>query len=259
MHVLASRHRKLRWAGVVLGAPVIVVAMAAPALADVTSVGGGAFGASVNVKPLHAALVTAGPISTVTLPAGGSATPITAHVLNADVPHYLSASVLDASTQGTLGSSGGTQSSAKVTGVNLGSGDVTATAVSSSCQSSDTGSIGTTLTQISILGSTPVNISPSPNTSVTLVGIGTLIENEQIKNDSSGHTEITVNALHLKLDGLLGTGDIIVAQSHCIAAGPDVLIPIGAVGGLGLAGALGVAFVGRQVWHRRRRGAPQSA
>jgi len=248
-----SKARKLRWGAALVGAPLIVLVTAAPAFADVTSVGGGAYGESVNVKPVVGGTVTSGPTPTVTLPAGGGG-PFTGHLLSVNVPSLLSTGVLDVSTQGSLGSSGTAQSSADVANAILGSSGsiATASAVHSDCQSSDQGSVGTSLTQFSLLGGPPQNLTPAPNTSFPIPGIGTLIANEQIKNDSSGHTEITVNALHLVLNGLLGKGDIIVSQSHCLAAGPDVLIPVGAVGGLGLAAALGIAFVGRQVWHRRR-------
>jgi hypothetical protein len=253
MHMLRGMHRKLRWAGVAVGVPVIVVAMATPALADVTTVGGGAYGAYVNVHPLNAGTVTLGPTPTVALPSGGGG-PITNSLASVNVPGYLSTGVLSVATQGSLGSNGAAQSNASVLNVLLGQngGIASASAVSSSCQSDANGSVGTSLTQFSVLGQPPVNVSPSPNTQVPIPLIGTLIENEQIVNDSSGHAEITVNALHLVLNGLLGTGDVIVSQSHCVAAGPDVLIPIGAVGGLGLASALGLIFIGRQVWHRRR-------
>src|SRR5262249_34849006 len=67
-------------------------------------------------------------------------------------------------------------------------------------------------------------VSPPPNTTIDVLGAVSVTLNEQIVTNSPGETAITVNAVHvrLNLDGL-ATGDIILSQSRCRAAGPDVL------------------------------------
>src|ERR1700730_1403410 len=87
--------------------------LAAPARADVTAVSGGAFGESVDVKPLNAVEITSGPLPTVTLPPAGGG-PFTNSALSACVPapgcSLLQAGVLGVSTQGSTGVTGGSQS-----------------------------------------------------------------------------------------------------------------------------------------------------
>jgi hypothetical protein len=46
-------------------------------------------------------------------------------------------------------------------------------------------------------------------------GVGTLILNEQLQSGSGLNQTRSVNALHLKLDGLLAKGDVILAHSDC--------------------------------------------
>jgi hypothetical protein len=69
-----------------------------------------------------------------------------------------------------------------------------------------------------------VAVSPPPNTTIDVLGAITVTLNEQIVSDSPGETSITVNAVHvrLNLDGV-ASGDVIISQSRCRAAGPDVL------------------------------------
>jgi hypothetical protein len=69
-----------------------------------------------------------------------------------------------------------------------------------------------------------VAVNPPPNTTIDLLGAVTVTLNEQIVTGSPGETSITVNAVHvrLNLDGI-ASGDVILSQSRCRAAGPDVL------------------------------------
>jgi hypothetical protein len=57
-----------------------------------------------------------------------------------------------------------------------------------------------------------------------MLGAITVTLDEQIVNNPPGETSISVNAVHvrLNLDGL-ASGDVILSQSRCRAAGPDVL------------------------------------
>jgi hypothetical protein len=196
-----------------------------PAAADVTSVGGGAYGESVATKLLAGnAPVRSGPLPQVSLPAAGGG-PFTNSAASAAAPMLLSAGVLTVSTSGRhLGSHRGTAtSSASVADVKLGTGQLTATVVKSSCTASGPGSTGST----TILGTNVPGLSanPAPNTVIAVPGLGSVTFNEQLRSNSPGRsTSITVNAIHVRLTNLLATGDIIISHSRCIASGPDVLV-----------------------------------
>jgi len=196
-----------------------------PANADVTSVGGGAFGESVAVRLLaNNVPVNSGPMPQVFLPATGGG-PFTKSTLSATVPGLLSAGVLTVSTSSSrLGSHTSTaRSSASTANVRLGTGQLTATAVRSSCTASGLGSTGsTTLLGTNIPG---LAINPAPNTVINVPGLGSVTFNEQIRTNSPGRsTSITVNAIHVRLANGLATGNIIISQSRCVANGPDVLL-----------------------------------
>ena len=234
---------KGRAVAVVLTAMLCVgVAMAAPASADVTDVSGsGAFGESVNVTVLGTGSVTSGPLPSVNLPSGGGG-PITDSVANVNLPGVLTTGLLNVSTQGSdLGSHQGTStSSAQVNGTTLlaalapalgGDPLLTADVISSECTSNGDGSSGSSnLVGLEVAGN-PIAVSPPPNTTIDVLGAITVTLNEQIVNDSGGEASITVNAVHvrLNLDGL-ASGDVILSQSRCRAAGPDVLGGPGAAG-----------------------------
>ncbi len=196
-----------------------------PANADVTSVGGGAYGESVAVKLLAGNVpVSSGPMPQVTLPATGGG-PFTKSAASAKVPMLLSAGVLTVSTSSSrLGSHTSTaKSSAETANVKLGSGQLTASVVKSSCTASGLGSTGST----TILGTNlpGVSVNPAPNTTIAVPGLGSVTFNEQIRSNSPGRsTSITVNAIHVRLRNALAAGDIIISHSRCVAAGPDVLL-----------------------------------
>ncbi len=196
-----------------------------PANADVTSVGGGAFGESVAVKLLAGNVpVNSGPMPQVTLPATGGG-PFTNRLASATVPMLLSAGVLTVSTSSSrLGSHTSTaKSSASTANVKLGSGQLTASVVKSSCTASGLGSTGST----TILGTNlpGLSVNPAPNTTIAVPGLGSVTFNEQIRSNSPGRsTSITVNAIHVRLTNTLAAGDIIISQSRCVAKGPDVLL-----------------------------------
>lgn len=240
---------KGRAVAVVLTAMLCVgLAMAAPASADVTDVSGsGAFGESVNVTVLGTGSVSSGPTPAVTLPSGGGG-PVTDSLANVNLAGVLTTGVLNVSTQGSnLGSHQGTStSSAQVNGTTLlaalapalgGDPLLTADVISSTCTSNGDGSSGSSnLVGLEIAGNGGA-VTPPPNTTIDVLGAISITLNEQIVNNSPGETSITVNAVHvrLNLDGL-ASGDVILSQSRCRAAGPDVLGgPPGGSGGPGTA------------------------
>ena len=230
--------------------------LASPALADVTEVTGGAFGESVDVRLLNAVQVNSGPLPSVTMasPPGGLG-PFSQSAVSASVAGLLTAGVLNASTQGgNLGShSGFATSSASVANVNALVGRITATVIGSTCRSNGDGSTGSsTLTNLNVLG-VAVNAATGPNTVIPLPLIGRVIINEQLRpTNGPGDTSMIVRAIHIELDGILGTGDIIISESRCGARGPDV-VPVAPIGLLGLTALLGLGFAGMQ-WKNRRDG-----
>jgi hypothetical protein len=243
------RFRRPRIAAVVVLTAGALSVAASPASADVTSVKGGAFGESVNVTPLGLLNVTSGPIPTVTLPAGGGG-PFTDSLASVCVPTttcaLLKTGILNVSTQGTLGASGGSSSSASVANVGALAGTpgvLTATAVSSKCSVGPNSSSGSsTIAGATFLGQA-LDVNPAPNTTINLPGVATLILNEQIPTGGPGDYSLTVNAIHLKLGPVLGSGDIIIAQSRCGEAGPDVTIPFAPIGIIGTTAVLGVVLL----------------
>ena len=204
---------------------------ALPASADVTSVSGGAFGASVTSSLLGPVLA---PTPSVTLPPGGGG-PFTQSALPIDIPGVLGVGVLNASTQGgNLGTHQGfAQSSADVANVTVGGAppivppNLTIQAVHSECLSNGDGSSGLTR----LVGVFGANIPelPAPNSSVPTAqlppGIAEIRLNEQIVQNAPGSTSIIVNAVRITLLPNPITGavlEIILAQSRCAAVGPDV-------------------------------------
>jgi hypothetical protein len=189
----------------------------------------------------------------VTLPAGGSATPVTASAAEGNGVFgpavIFSSGQLDVSTQGAPG--GSVTSSATVANVNKSGQEVfTAATASSTCTASASGSSGsTTLTGGSLITS-EVNIdideddikvdlpsNPAPNTTHTgtIETVGDTFRyvfNEQIR---AADGSITVNAAHLYLLGPTAVGELIIGQSRCgiTAAGTG---GGGAGGGLNAAG-----------------------
>jgi hypothetical protein len=249
---------------VALAAPMLIALIAGPAAADVTSVSGSAFGESVDVS-VASVHVTSGPLPTVTLPSGGGN--LSNSAASVEVPTgcsttstcLLKTGLLEVHTDGTTGASGSAHSTADVASlvINQANPVVTADAVHSECTSNSSGSTGSTsLVNAVVNGVTAVSATPGPNTviAITVAGItGTITLNEQTVSNSSGTTSITVNAIHVHLTGgSIGTGDIIISQSHCDAEGNIVAIPMGTIGGLFLGGLVGVVFL----YQVRRRRAP---
>jgi hypothetical protein len=180
------------------------------------SVSGEAFGVSVN-----AAGVTVGPTPHVVLPPDGGM--VSDQLLRITVPNAATSTTLGVVTTGSIGPNTATaQSSATVQQVNLLNGVVVAqlvVAMSSSAADGSTAtstSEGSTLIGLSVNGSSPTDVTPPPNTRISIPG-GTVILNEQIASGDGVHTSaLTVNMIHVVLNDPLGTitGDIIVASAH---------------------------------------------
>jgi hypothetical protein len=181
------------------------------------SVSGEAFGVSVNV-----AGIKIGATPHVVLPPDGGM--VSDRLLRIAVPNVATSGTLEVVTTGSIGPSTATaQSSATVEGVNLLNGLVTARVVVAMSSSTANGSTatstgeGSTLIGLSINGSPPVDVTPSPNTTIRIPG-GAVILNQQIFEGDGVHTSaLTVNMIHVVFnDPLTGTitGDIVVSSAH---------------------------------------------
>jgi len=145
-------------------------------------------------------------------------------LLKISVPNLVGSETLPVVTTGSIGSdSASAQSSATVEQVNLLNGAVAAQLVVAMASSTADGSAarssaeGSTLIGLSINGSTPVDVTPSPNTTIPIPG-GAVILNEQIPEGDGVHTSaLTVNMIHVVLkDPLTGTitADVVVSSAH---------------------------------------------
>ena len=222
--------------------------------ADVTEVEGGAFGYYLNVTLFGGPQPPVGPTPTVTLPADGSAGPITATAPTGRAvvgpATFFTSGQLNVSTQGTTGATGSVTSSTNIQTVNTSGQEVfTANSVASSCTATeaDISSGSTTVTNgtlqtdsgdddltNTIPDHSPVTVTlpanPPPNTSYDghiHPGNSTdnfrYVFNEQIRNPDGS---ITINAAHQYLLGPTAVGDLIVGQSVCrVTAAPDTTGP----------------------------------
>ncbi len=184
------------------------------------------------------------PSPSVTLPAGGSATPVTGSIPSARVqsgPGILFTSgPIDISTQGSAGS---VTSKTHISGTNTsnveiltaGTMDSTCTASASGVTGSATfagpGSAGHTSATLRTSSGDPdkdgdevyadIPANPPPNTAINgnLEEVGDtfqLVFNEQVTNADG---TLTVNAVHERLLGPTALGDIYIGQSVCGASG----------------------------------------
>jgi hypothetical protein len=145
-------------------------------------------------------------------------------LLKISVPNLVGSETLPVVTTGSIGpATASAQSSATVEQANLLNGVVRAEAVVAMSSSTADGSTakstaeGSTLIGLSINGSTPVDVTPSPNTTIPIPG-GAVILNEQIPEGDRVHTSgLTVNMIHVMLRDLVTgtiTADIIVSSAH---------------------------------------------
>jgi hypothetical protein len=148
-------------------------------------------------------LVDAGPLP----PSGGAEE---ASLLNAGAPGLFSADVLHATTTGQGNASQSEASVANlaltVGGNSISAGFLEARASAMCTDAGATASGSSDITSLSVNGQT-IAISGAPNQTVPLPG-GRVIINEQT---SGGQGDITVNALHIIVDGV---ADVIIASAH---------------------------------------------
>jgi hypothetical protein len=162
---------------------------------------GSAFG--LQVRSL---LVNVGPTPFVSQSGPGSQS---ASLPSISVAGVASADGLTASTQ--VGPDVTVSSAADVADVKLVAGAVVASGVHVTCTSDASGASGsTTIASLTVAGQTLTNITPAPNTGITIPLVGTLVLNEQTQPAPGS---ITVNGLHLKL---IGGTDVVIARATCV-------------------------------------------
>jgi hypothetical protein len=191
------------------------ISVGGPAQAEVAEVGGGAFGERVD------ALVSSGPLPSVTLPAKGGG-PFTAAAADVHVTGLLSVQKMSVRTEGRLGADDGyAQSSAAVSRVSVAGGIVTADQLTSQCRSTSKGSSGSiSAVNLRVGGA---RIVAQGTMSIDIPG-GRVVVNEQVRSNKTGSTALTVNGLRVTLfgSGSMLNEEIVVAQSRCRAKGSDI-------------------------------------
>ena len=229
---------------------------ATSAFADVAAVSGSAVALEGGLTAPVA--ITISPVSAVTLPPGGQAPPGTsASVLSIALPpgagSEIRSGTLTGHTQGLPDPNGQVTSDASVESLELGPAAapvISASVLRSSCTADASGATGSADIVGLTVGGNTIIPNGTPNQVIPLGPLGSITLDEQTVSDG-GHS-ITVNALHIRLSSPLATGDVIVSQSVCSAL-PSNEVPVGAIGGLVLAGLVGAGLVATVIVHGRRR------
>ena len=207
------KFRIVRWVVGLSTGMFLLGSMIAAAQAE-NSVSGEAFGVSANVG-----LVVIPRTPDVVLPPGGGM--VESEVLGVSVPGTVRSDTLRVTTSGAIGAStASAQSSATVEAVDVAGGRVTAKLVVAMASSTANGATATSTAEGSTLVGLTVNglplgdVSPPPNTTIDVPGVGSVILNQQIPGGDGVHTTaLTVNMIHVVLTGAVA-GDIIVASAH---------------------------------------------
>lgn len=206
-----------QWFISLVAASLVLGVTAAPVQAHPDSVSGQAFGASVD-----AAGTTVGPAPLATIPSGGGMTAAEASSLS--VPNVLGTDTLRAIATGGIGDTTTSATSlATVENINILNGLITAKLVVPISSSTGDGitatsnSAGSALVDLVVNGVPLGDVTPAPNTTIDIPGVGTLILNEQVQGgDGMGTSGLTLNMLHLILkDAVTGAtiGDIAVGSA----------------------------------------------
>ena len=193
----------------------------------------GAFALDVDVDVLGALPIDVGPLARLRL--SGDAGPRYDNVLKADVPPLLEALVLATGARTKVTKDVYAKASARVATVKLKLlGELLIKLVKSECEvSKDAVHVASDIVFADgsvlggLVGADMVALAARPNSRISVPLVGDLILNEQkIEKRSSGkkgnEVIVTVNALHLVLDGILGQGDVTVSQSVCKASGKGI-------------------------------------
>ena len=191
-----------------------------------------AFALDVDVDVLGALPLDVGPLARLRL--SGDAGPRYANVAKVEVPPLLEALVLATGAQTKVGKEVYSKASARVATVKLHLlGDLLIKLLKSECEvSSDTVNVASDIVFADgsilggLVGADMLALAARPNSRLSVPLVGDLILNEQkiekTQSAKGNQVTVTVNALHLALDGILGKGDVTVSQSVCRASGKGV-------------------------------------
>lgn len=231
--MIKLKHRRLRSVTVVsvavLGLMATSVAPAGAGRSGGGSARAAAFALNVDVDVLGALPLDLGPLARVRL--SGDAGPRYENVVKAELPELLEALVLASGAETELKDLSAKASSRVATLKLKLLGELLIKLLKSECHvTKDTVEVSSDVVFAdgSILGIAVdmVGLQARPNSRVSIPAVGSLILNEQIiekrASSRSGRVVVTVNALRLELDGILGTGDVTVAQSVCKLRGAGV-------------------------------------
>jgi hypothetical protein len=204
-----------------LGLGAGAMALAGVAGADVSTVDGSAFGASVSISLTEDPDIVAEPLPMVTLPsAGGDVEDAAPSVAVGDAGDVLMTGAVTAASQGTLGLPGSAASSASATAVDALAGTLTAVDVASTCTSTEDGitasaSVTDGSVVISALETVALPVDPAPGTVVE----GTTASGDRftvtLNDQNVVGTAVTVTAVRIVLDGPVAVGEIVLARSRC--------------------------------------------
>jgi hypothetical protein len=227
--------------GAVVAAALVLGAMPASAAPG----DGSAYAAKVAVTLLGAPAVNVGPLA----PSNTNG-PTAANLASINAGGLVTAGVVTSSA--TLNQDTGVvHAQADIANVGIGLAALKGTigAVNATCDATQAGVTGSsTLANVQIPG-VSVGANPGPNTTINLPLVK-IVFNEQI---TGGDGSLTVNAVHIYLNALVGTGDIVLAQAKCGPAAPPVPLASGAGLWLGLGLLAMVAIPAGAVVIRKRR------
>ncbi|HEX2192928.1 MAG TPA: hypothetical protein VHH09_07010 [Acidimicrobiales bacterium] len=203
-----------------------------PAHAEVSQVSGGAYGFETGVSLFGGPENRRGPVPTVTLPAGGSPTPVTATEPSGAAQFgpavIVKTGEMRVSTEGRTGADGLAKSSATILGVDDGPGPFLYDEVTSTCEAKESGATGSATIrggrletaynpdtqEPTTVEDVPTNPAPNFERTGTITHVGDnwrIVFNEQIREGGT----LTVNAMHMYLLGPIAKGNLIIGQTRC--------------------------------------------
>ncbi len=183
---------------------------------------GSAYAVDVNLTLLGSPAVDIG-----SLAPSNTAGPTSAALASINVPSVVTTGAV--STEATTAPDGSVHASALLNNVNLALANLgTIASVQTTCDATTSGNTGSTTLQGVALQGVAVPANPSPNFSVSVPpgpippALVTVTFNEQI---ASPDGSLTVNGIHITMNALLGTGDVVLGQARCGPAGPTAATP----------------------------------
>jgi hypothetical protein len=228
--------------GVIAAAALLLGAMPASAAPG----DGSAYVADVAVTLLGAPAVKVGPLAP-----SNTDGPTSAQLASINVPGVVSAGLVT-SASNRDDATGIVHSEAKLADVKLTLAALgTVKAITVTCDATQAGKTGSTsLVDVKLLGIN-VAVNPAPNTVIALPLVS-ITFNEQISNQDGS---LTVNGVHVRLNALLGKGDVVLGSATCGPAAPPVPLASGAGLWIGL-GLVGLAAIPVGITVIRKRQTP---